>query len=148
MWTIFFFLLFNSLGNYVSLHGHLYCPPHYTQLFKSKGHFNEGLLSSGNLMNDISEDHDWRYSLSQSSFSSVSDIYEKVSKVQEKSDQTFQKLNKHCLVWPPHTDPPKKTFTMDQDIQLVKPVWPPKCESSKSPKHQRRKASQIIKLHQ
>ncbi|KAI5107240.1 LIM domain-containing protein 2, partial [Silurus meridionalis] len=31
-----------SLGNYVSLHGHLYCLPHYKQLFKSKGHFDEG----------------------------------------------------------------------------------------------------------
>ncbi|MCI4378548.1 hypothetical protein PGIGA_G00217140 [Pangasianodon gigas] len=144
-----------SLGNYVSLHGHLYCPPHYKQLFTSKGHFDEGfgqrsqkeLLSGGNLMNTISEEHDWRYSLSQSSYSSVSDIYEKVSKVQEKSDQTPQKLNKDCLVWPPHTELPKRTFTMDQDIQLGKPVWPPKSESSKSPKHQRRKASQIITLH-
>lgn len=96
-------------------------------------------------MNAISEDHECRYSLSQSSFSSVSDIYEKASKVQDKSDQTPQKLN--SLVWPPHAEPPKKTFTMDQDIQLVKPVWPPKSESSKSPKHQRRKASQIITIH-
>ncbi|KAK3543685.1 hypothetical protein QTP70_027119, partial [Hemibagrus guttatus] len=139
-----------SLGNYVSLHGHLYCPPHYKQLFKSKGHFDEGFghfLSGGNLMNAISEDHECRYSLSQSSFSSASDIYEKASKVQEKSDQSPQKLNKHCLVWPPHAEMPKKTFTMDQDIQLVKPVWPPKSESSKSPKHHRRKASQIITLH-
>lgn len=98
-------------------------------------------------MNATSEEPDWRYSLSQSSFSSVSDIYEKVSKVQDKSDQTPQKLNKHCLVWPPQTDPPKKTFTMDQDIQLVKPVWPPKSESSKSPKHQRQKVSKIITPH-
>lgn len=98
-------------------------------------------------MNATSEEPDWRYSLSQSSFSSVSDIYEKVSKVQDKSDQTPQKLNKHCLVWPPQTDPPKKTFTMDQDIQLVKPVWPPKSESSKSPKHQRQKVSKIFTPH-
>lgn len=95
----------------------------------------------------ISEDHDWRYSLSQSSFSSVSDIHEKVSKVQEKSDQTPQKLDKHCLVWPPHSDPPKKTFTMDQEIHLVKLEWPPKSEPSKSPKHQRQKVSQNITLH-
>lgn len=151
----FFFIIINSLGNYISLHGHLYCPPHYKQLFKSKGHFDEGfgqrsqkeLLSGENLTNAISEDHDWRYSLSQSGFSSVSDIYEKVSKAQGKSDQTPQNLIKHCLVWPPHTDLPKKTFTMDQNIQLVKPVWPPKSESSKTPKHQRRKGSQIITLH-
>uniref|UniRef100_A0A672QNM6 LIM zinc-binding domain-containing protein n=1 Tax=Sinocyclocheilus grahami TaxID=75366 RepID=A0A672QNM6_SINGR len=31
-----------SLGNFVSLHGHLYCHPHYKQLFKSKGNFEDG----------------------------------------------------------------------------------------------------------
>uniref|UniRef100_A0A8C1WWI9 LIM zinc-binding domain-containing protein n=1 Tax=Cyprinus carpio TaxID=7962 RepID=A0A8C1WWI9_CYPCA len=30
-----------SLGNFVSLHGHLYCQPHYKQLFKSKGNFKD-----------------------------------------------------------------------------------------------------------
>uniref|UniRef100_A0AAY4B773 LIM zinc-binding domain-containing protein n=1 Tax=Denticeps clupeoides TaxID=299321 RepID=A0AAY4B773_9TELE len=30
-----------SLGNYVSLDGHLYCVPHYNQLLKSKGHLDE-----------------------------------------------------------------------------------------------------------
>lgn len=97
-------------------------------------------------MNAISEDNNRRYSLSQSNFSSVSDIYE-ISKVQEKSDQAPQKLSKHCLVWPPPTDMPKTTFTMDQDITLIKPVWPPKNESLKSPKHQRQKASRIIAIH-
>uniref|UniRef100_A0A3Q4HM27 Xin actin binding repeat containing 2b n=1 Tax=Neolamprologus brichardi TaxID=32507 RepID=A0A3Q4HM27_NEOBR len=32
-----------SLGNYVSLHGHLYCLPHYKQLLKSKGNYDDGL---------------------------------------------------------------------------------------------------------
>uniref|UniRef100_A0A8C9ZR37 LIM zinc-binding domain-containing protein n=1 Tax=Sander lucioperca TaxID=283035 RepID=A0A8C9ZR37_SANLU len=31
-----------SLGNYASLHGRMYCKPHYTQLFKSKGNYDEG----------------------------------------------------------------------------------------------------------
>lgn len=77
----------------------------------------------------------------------MSDISEKLSKVQEKSDQIPPKLNKHCLAWPPQTDLQKKILTMDQDIQLVKPVWPPKSESSMSPKHQQLKGSQIITLH-
>uniref|UniRef100_A0A673KMV4 LIM zinc-binding domain-containing protein n=1 Tax=Sinocyclocheilus rhinocerous TaxID=307959 RepID=A0A673KMV4_9TELE len=33
-----------SLGNFVSLHGHLYCQPHYKQLFKSKGNFEDGFV--------------------------------------------------------------------------------------------------------
>uniref|UniRef100_A0A8C5XA66 LIM zinc-binding domain-containing protein n=1 Tax=Malurus cyaneus samueli TaxID=2593467 RepID=A0A8C5XA66_9PASS len=31
-----------SLGNYASLHGKIYCKPHFTQLFKSKGNYDEG----------------------------------------------------------------------------------------------------------
>uniref|UniRef100_A0A3B3QAR8 LIM zinc-binding domain-containing protein n=1 Tax=Paramormyrops kingsleyae TaxID=1676925 RepID=A0A3B3QAR8_9TELE len=31
-----------SLGNYASLHGHMFCTPHYKQLFKSKGNYDEG----------------------------------------------------------------------------------------------------------
>uniref|UniRef100_A0AAX7SE08 LIM zinc-binding domain-containing protein n=1 Tax=Astatotilapia calliptera TaxID=8154 RepID=A0AAX7SE08_ASTCA len=36
-----------SLGNYVSLHGHLYCLPHYKQLLKSKGNYDDGLGYKG-----------------------------------------------------------------------------------------------------
>uniref|UniRef100_A0A4W5NC18 LIM zinc-binding domain-containing protein n=1 Tax=Hucho hucho TaxID=62062 RepID=A0A4W5NC18_9TELE len=31
-----------SLGNYASLHGRMYCKPHFKQLFKSKGNYDEG----------------------------------------------------------------------------------------------------------
>ncbi|XP_069011930.1 LIM domain and actin-binding protein 1-like [Embiotoca jacksoni] len=31
-----------SLGNYASLHGTIYCKPHFSQLFKAKGNYDEG----------------------------------------------------------------------------------------------------------
>lgn len=31
-----------SLGTYASLHGSIYCKPHFSQLFKSKGNYDEG----------------------------------------------------------------------------------------------------------
>ncbi|KAK9396758.1 LIM domain-containing protein 2 [Crotalus adamanteus] len=31
-----------SLGSYAALHGEFYCKPHYQQLFKSKGNYDEG----------------------------------------------------------------------------------------------------------
>lgn len=31
-----------SLGNYASLHGNVYCKPHFSQLFKTKGNYDEG----------------------------------------------------------------------------------------------------------
>lgn len=33
---------FSSLGNYASLHGNVYCKPHFSQLFKAKGNYDEG----------------------------------------------------------------------------------------------------------
>lgn len=32
----------SSLGNYASLHGNIYCKPHFNQLFKTKGNYDEG----------------------------------------------------------------------------------------------------------
>ncbi|XP_068172296.1 LIM domain and actin-binding protein 1-like isoform X2 [Antennarius striatus] len=31
-----------NLGNYASLHGNVYCKPHFNQLFKAKGNYDEG----------------------------------------------------------------------------------------------------------
>ncbi|XP_029358623.1 LIM domain and actin-binding protein 1-like isoform X2 [Echeneis naucrates] len=31
-----------SLGNFASLHGNVYCKPHFSQLFKAKGNYDEG----------------------------------------------------------------------------------------------------------
>uniref|UniRef100_A0A3B3ZQD7 LIM zinc-binding domain-containing protein n=1 Tax=Periophthalmus magnuspinnatus TaxID=409849 RepID=A0A3B3ZQD7_9GOBI len=31
-----------SLGNYASLHNNVYCKPHFCQLFKAKGNYDEG----------------------------------------------------------------------------------------------------------
>ncbi len=33
---------FCSLGTYAALQGEFYCKPHYQQLFKSKGNYDEG----------------------------------------------------------------------------------------------------------
>lgn len=35
-------LSFSSLGSYAALHGEFYCKPHFQQLFKSKGNYDEG----------------------------------------------------------------------------------------------------------
>ena len=39
-----FLSLFSScrLGNYAALQGKLYCKPHFKQLFKTKGNYDEG----------------------------------------------------------------------------------------------------------
>lgn len=35
-------LSISSLGNFASLHGNVYCKPHFSQLFKAKGNYDEG----------------------------------------------------------------------------------------------------------
>lgn len=127
-----------SLGNFVSLHGHLYCQPHYKQLFKSKGNLEDGFGQSElpGVRDTGDKEHegsDWRYSLSQSSMCSLSDMLEK---------DANQSPNKISVKWPPQTVSHKKTFSLDENVKLVKPVWPPKSEASRSPKYQRRKTSQ------
>ncbi|KAK9969014.1 hypothetical protein ABG768_027225, partial [Culter alburnus] len=120
---------------------------HYKQLFKSKGNFEDGfgqglqreLLGGRDAGNTNHEGSDWRNSLSQSSMCSLSDAFEKEANKPESP-------NKISVVWPPQAASLKKTFSLDQDVKLVKPVWPPKNETSKSPKHQRRKASQRTTL--
>ena len=37
-----FSFLFYRLGNYAALQGKLYCKPHFKQLFKAKGNYDEG----------------------------------------------------------------------------------------------------------
>lgn len=125
-----------SLGNFVSLHGHLYCQPHYKQVFNSTGNSEEGfgqglqrdLMATRNARNI----GDWRHSLSQSSIWSLTDTFENATNIPD--EKLCQNPNKMSVVWPPSKTTP--------DRKLVKPVWPPKSETSKSPKHQRRKTSE------
>lgn len=133
-----------SLGNFVSLHGHLYCQPHYKQVFKSKGNFQEGfgqgsqreLMATRNARNAEREASDWRYSLSQSSICSLMDTFEKAAN--KPDEKVSQNPNKIAVVWPPQSASSKNA----RDGKLAKPIWPPKSETSKSPKYQRRKASE------
>lgn len=122
-----------SLGNYVSLHGHFYCLPHYKQLLKSKGIYDNGLGqkppagSGGPIPAD--EKLEYRYSMSS------------ISSVEKTCDESKPQGNKISVVWPPQADPPKKAFKIEEDIQLTKPQWPPPDYSPRSPPvHQHRKA--------
>ncbi|TRY93521.1 hypothetical protein DNTS_032374, partial [Danionella cerebrum] len=126
-----------SLGNFVSLHGRLYCQPHYAQLFKSKGNFENGFGQGLSLVEKEQDRSDWRFSLSQSSMCSLSEILDK---------EANQSPSKISVVWPPQAAAPKKSFSVDLDVKLEKPVWPPKTEKAKSPKSQRRKVSQRTTL--
>ncbi|KAK5891388.1 hypothetical protein CgunFtcFv8_018645 [Champsocephalus gunnari] len=196
-----------SLGNYASLHGRMYCKPHFTQLFKSKGNYDEGfgqkphkeLWSNKESSPDKtsvrspppdktsvrspSPDKTSVRSPSPDKTSVRSPPPEKTSvrspppektsvrspppektsvrspppektsvrspppekkstdskcpaaqtplvtedEERRKSEDENKKLTtKMSVVWPPQSDHSKKSFTIEEELKLVKPSWPPK----------------------
>lgn len=62
------------------------------------------------------------------------------NKMTKSFDESQSHCNKISVVWPPQVDPQKKSFTIEEDILLTKPQWPPPDNSPVSPKQQHRKA--------
>jgi len=132
-----------SLGNYISLHGHLFCPHHYKQLLKSKGHHENGLWlhppTEHTRLSFLSQQQpEWRYSRSSISSTDRDKTFE--TEFATAIDANKQSTSKISVIWPPKSDPPKKTFQVEEDIQLTKPRWPPPENAPQSPKQQHRKA--------
>lgn len=137
-----------SLGNYASLHGRMYCKPHYKQLFKAKGNYDEGFgqtphkeLWNNKNQQDSAEKTkikssspekkvtDSRYSTAQSTL--VTQDYA----ISKSVDENKKSASKISVVWPPQTDSPKKSFTIEEELKLVKPSWPPKEGSAQESEH-------------
>lgn len=118
-----------SLGNYASLHGRMYCKPHYKQLFKSKGNYDEGfgqtphkeLWSNKNQQNSAVKSPTPERKVADSRYSTAQD-----SEINKYVDENKKPTSKISVVWPPQEDSPKKAFTIEEELKLVKPSWPPK----------------------
>ncbi|KAG5283247.1 hypothetical protein AALO_G00040010 [Alosa alosa] len=149
-----------SLGNYVSLHGHLYCPPHFKQLFKTKGYLDEGfgqnyLLDLNSSRHQLhitdstsiivpTERAKWRYSQSSVYLTDRESLIATTDKETVKpAGKTSHNASKISLTWPPEKDSPQISLFVDPDIKVVKPDWPPKSEAPKSPKCHERTAITI-----
>lgn len=113
----------------------MYCKPHYKQLFKSKGNYDEGfgqkphkeLWNNKNQQNPVTKSPspekkvmDSRYSTAQTTL--VTRDYDASKSVDESKKPT----SKISVVWPPQADSPKKSFTIEEKLKLIKPPWPPK----------------------
>ncbi|NXB43905.1 XIRP2 protein, partial [Leucopsar rothschildi] len=134
-----------SLGNYASLHGKIYCKPHFKQLFKSKGNYDEGFghkqhkelwnskdqLSSisktqaeeKNPINSVPVDPKPITEVEKDLYSGAEgahpDILDNLKKSTERS--------KLKMTWPPPKDDAtsKKTFSIEESAKLSKTKWPP-----------------------
>lgn len=116
----------------------MYCTPHYKQLFKSKGNYDEGFgqkphkeLWNNKNQQDSAEKTkikspspekrvtSSRYSTAPSSVISQDNVTSKPA------DDNKKPTSKISVVWPPQTDSPKKPFTVEEELKLFKPSWPP-----------------------
>ncbi|XP_040827606.1 xin actin-binding repeat-containing protein 2 [Ochotona curzoniae] len=129
-----------SLGNYASLHGQIYCKPHFKQLFKSKGNYDEGFGHKQH------KDR-WNYKHPSSSGDFIPKKEQNICKDTIENTFALGNLNQHSdaknreeqrgnliklgergklkVIWPPSTEMPKKTFLLEEDLQVNKPKWPP-----------------------
>ncbi|NWJ05678.1 XIRP2 protein, partial [Crypturellus undulatus] len=135
-----------SLGNYASLHGQIYCKPHFKQLFKSKGNYDEGFgykqhkelwnskdqgSSAGNIhaeeinpINGTLTEPKLITEIDQDFYSATECIHPESLDDHLKKSTERGKLK---ITWPPSTDDttPKKTFSVEEMAKVNKPKWPP-----------------------
>ncbi|CAL8389169.1 unnamed protein product [Boreogadus saida] len=136
-----------SLGNYASLHGRMYCKPHFKQLFKAKGNYDEGfgqkphkeLWNSKTQLPNANPAHtttiksptpkkrspDPKRTTATTSTTATPTKTEPPTVANEPSEENKTAASKITVVWPPQTDSPKKSFSVEEDVKLVKPAWPP-----------------------
>ncbi|NXN90607.1 XIRP2 protein, partial [Bombycilla garrulus] len=135
-----------SLGNYASLHGNIYCKPHFKQLFKSRGNYDEGFghkqhkelwnskdqLSSinntqaeeTNPINSVPVDPKSITEVDKDLYSGTEGVYPDILDNNLKKSTERGKLK---MIWPPSTDDAtsKKTFSTEESAKVNKSKWPP-----------------------
>ncbi|KFV04743.1 LIM domain and actin-binding protein 1, partial [Tauraco erythrolophus] len=140
-----------SLGTYASLRGNIYCKPHFNQLFKSKGNYDEGFghkqhkeLWAGKTECEESLEktvHGVNATESPQS-PGVEDapiakvgvlaasMEAKASALPEREERPAE-TKKLRIAWPPPSDQSIQGSALDEGIKVSKPKWPPEEEVSK-----------------
>ncbi|NXG72203.1 LIMA1 protein, partial [Baryphthengus martii] len=140
-----------SLGTYASLRGNIYCKPHFNQLFKSKGNYDEGFghkqhkeLWAGKMECEESPEktvHGVNATESPQS-PGVEDapiakvgvlaasMEAKASALPEREERPAE-TKKLRIAWPPPSDQSVQGSALDEGIKVLKPKWPPEEEVSK-----------------
>ncbi|NXY48558.1 LIMA1 protein, partial [Ceuthmochares aereus] len=140
-----------SLGTYASLRGNIYCKPHFNQLFKSKGNYDEGFghkqhkeLWAGKTECEESPEktaHGVNAAESPQS-PGVEDapipkvgvlaasMEAKASALPEREERPAE-TKKLRIAWPPPSDQSTQGSALDEGIKVLKPKWPPEEETPK-----------------
>ncbi|NXT69693.1 XIRP2 protein, partial [Chaetops frenatus] len=134
------------LGNYASLHGKIYCKPHFKQLFKSKGNYDEGFghkqhkelwnskdqlrsinntqAEETNPINSVPVDPKPITEVDKDMYSVTEGGHPDILDNNLKKSTERGKLK---MTWPPSTDDAtsKKTFSIEELAKVNKSKWPP-----------------------
>ncbi|NXB46873.1 LIMA1 protein, partial [Leucopsar rothschildi] len=140
-----------SLGTYASLRGNIYCKPHFNQLFKSKGNYDEGFghkqhkeLWAGKTEYEESPEKTvpgvnapetpQSPGVEDAPIAKVgvlaASMEAKASAVPEREEKPAE-TKKLRIAWPPPSDQSIQGSALDEGIKVFKPKWPPEEEISK-----------------
>ncbi|NWS23956.1 XIRP2 protein, partial [Polioptila caerulea] len=143
-----------SLGNYASLHGKIYCKPHFKQLFKTKGNYDEGFghkqhkelwnskdqltsinntqAEETNPINSVPVDPKPITEADKDLYSGTEGAHPDILDNNLKKSTERGKLK---MTWPPSTDDAtsKKTFSIEETAKVNKSKWPPEGFAQEDP---------------
>ncbi|XP_064354699.1 LIM domain and actin-binding protein 1 isoform X2 [Dromaius novaehollandiae] len=139
-----------SLGTYASLRGNIYCKPHFNQLFKAKGNYDEGFghkqhkeLWAGKTECEESLEKTAHVNAAESPQSPgvedapiakvgvlAASMEAKASALPEREERPAE-TKKLRIAWPPPSDQSIQGSALDEGIKVFKPKWPPEEELSK-----------------
>ncbi|NWW51803.1 LIMA1 protein, partial [Pedionomus torquatus] len=140
-----------SLGTYASLRGNIYCKPHFNQLFKSKGNYDEGFghkqhkeLWAGKTECEESlektvhgvnaTESPQNPGVEDAPIAKVgvlaASMEAKASALPEREERPAE-TKKLRIAWPPPSDQSTQGSALDEGIKVLKPKWPPEEETSK-----------------
>ncbi|XP_027524272.1 LIM domain and actin-binding protein 1 isoform X2 [Corapipo altera] len=140
-----------SLGTYASLRGNIYCKPHFNQLFKSKGNYDEGFghkqhkeLWAGKTEGEESPEKTLPGGNATEAPQSpgvedapiakvgvlAASMEAKASAVPEREERPAE-TKKLRIAWPPPSDQSVQGSALEEGIKVLKPKWPPEEEVSK-----------------
>nr|XP_051702236.1 LIM domain and actin-binding protein 1 isoform X6 [Oryctolagus cuniculus] len=140
-----------SLGTYASLHGRIYCKPHFNQLFKSKGNYDEGFGHRPHKDLWVSKSENEETSERPAQLPSAGEVLQspgvedapiakvgvlaasmeaKASPLREREDKPAE-TKKLRIAWPPPTELGSSGSALEEGIKVSKPKWPPEDEIGK-----------------
>uniref|UniRef100_A0A6I8MYP8 LIM domain and actin binding 1 n=1 Tax=Ornithorhynchus anatinus TaxID=9258 RepID=A0A6I8MYP8_ORNAN len=133
-----------SLGTYASLHGRIYCKPHFNQLFKAKGNYDEGFgykphreLWASKTEGEESPDKPGPAEPPQNPGVEATPIakvgvlaasMEAKAVPQPGREDRRAETKKLRIAWPPPAEPGGPGGAPDEGLRVSKPKWPPEDE--------------------